>query len=121
MKCPIAIDYDKMESLKIAADWYEDNGNTVASEGLRWRFNNNKRPYLTKSLAMWFNEDAVQGLDLGDPESDLPQAVYRLLLGHTVSNHKVYQSAEQAEQDFVEAWVKAVSEGFKPNTGEKRE
>jgi uncharacterized protein (TIGR02996 family) len=99
----------------VLADWAEDNNRPQLAECLRWMIRRHKRPYHGSSGGgTWFNADTIaQGL--GDPESDIPAAVFMLLEGgNEVANHKSFTTLRAAEEAFQLAWVKAMENGWKP-------
>src|SRR5262249_18385246 len=64
--------------------------------------------------ASWFNADTVSP-GLGDPESDVPGALFELLDGgKQTANHKTFADLKSAEEAFLAAWVKARKGGWKP-------
>src|ERR1700733_14826577 len=75
------------------ADWAEDNNQAELAAGLRWVVRQQKRPYHgAAGGATWFNAETVAE-GLGDPESDIPQAVYKLLdEGREGANQKAFLS-----------------------------
>jgi uncharacterized protein (TIGR02996 family) len=92
----------------VLGDWYEDNNCPDEAACLRWMVEQHKRPYHGASRnATWFNADKVRK-GLGDPESDLPDALFRLLEGgKEIANHKRFPSARAAEEALLAAWRKA--------------
>src|SRR5262249_35900394 len=99
----------------VLADWYEDNNHPEEAACLRWMLENKKRPYHGSSpSASWFNADTVSP-GLGDPESDVPGALFELLEGgKQTANHKTFADLKSAEEAFVAAWLKARKGGWKP-------
>ena len=99
----------------VLADWYEEQGQQAAADSLRWTVRRRKRPYHgSSSIFTWFNADAI-GPGLGDPESDLPGALYKHLQGGTESaHHKSYKSLRAAEEAFQAAWSSARGGGWDP-------
>jgi uncharacterized protein (TIGR02996 family) len=99
----------------VFADWHEDNGRPAQAECLRWMIRRRKRPYHGSSkVYTWFNADTIDP-DLGDPESDLPGPVYKLLGGGEESaNHKSFRTLQAAEEAFQAAWVAAREQGWDP-------
>ena len=67
-----------------------------------------KRPYNREvRKATWFNADTIPS-GLGDPESDIPGLLFRLLEGgREVANHKIYGTVREAEEAFLTAWQQA--------------
>jgi hypothetical protein len=100
----------------VVADWAEDNNRPELAECLRWMIRQRKRPYHGASATgTWFNAETVSE-GLGDPESDIPAAVYRSLEGgKEVANHKSFPSLRAAEESFQAAWAKARAGGWVPN------
>ena len=100
----------------IFADWCEDNGRGEA-ECVRWLVDNRKRPYLmpgTGTTATWFNARAVEP-GLGDPESDIPEELYKALSGgEEQANHRTFRSLKEAEKALWDAWVRIRAGGWKP-------
>jgi hypothetical protein len=98
----------------VLADWYEDSGRADLAGCLRWMVNHKKRPYHGSSKVFtWFNADTVEP-GLGDPESDIPGAVYQLLSGGEESaNHKAFPNLRAAEEAFQAAWSAARQQGWK--------
>lgn len=97
----------------VLADWYEDNGRSDLAECLRWVSSHKKRPYHGSSKVFtWFNADRIQP-GLGDPESDIPEAVYQLLTGgQEIADHKVFPSMHAAEEALQNAWLAARQQGW---------
>ena len=100
----------------VFADWCEENDWPGLAACLRWMARRRKRPYRgTAERATWFNADTISS-GLGDPESDIPGAVYALLEGgEVVANHTAYPSLRQAEEAFYYAWQKARAGGWDPD------
>jgi hypothetical protein len=98
----------------VLADWAEDNNRPQLAECLRWMIRRQKRPYHGSSGGgTWFNAETIAE-GLGDPESDIPAAVFTLLEGgNEVANHKSFATLRAAEEAFQAAWVKAREEGWK--------
>ncbi len=93
----------------VFADWAEDNGLMDLAACLRWMVKNQKRPYKKN---VWFNADTIAN-DLGDPMSDVPGAIYKLLSGaKEIANHKTYPTAKEAEENFQVAWLAAKEAGW---------
>jgi hypothetical protein len=87
----------------VVADWYEDNGQLEGAVAQRWMVENRKRPYHGSSGTFtWFNLDSIDP-GLGDPESDIPGAIYQHLTGQETANHKTYDKLLEAETDFARA------------------
>jgi uncharacterized protein (TIGR02996 family) len=96
----------------VMADWCEEHDRTLQAECLRWMLLHRKRPHQGVSgTCSWFNADTIpQGC--GDPESDIPGAIYRHLKGQVTCNHRTYDSVRAAEDDFLAAWALARQEGW---------
>jgi uncharacterized protein (TIGR02996 family) len=92
----------------VLADWYEDNNFPDEAACLRWMIQQRKRPYHgANRTATWFNADKVR-TGLGDPESDIPAALFQLLEGgREVGNHKRFPTICAAEESLLAAWRKA--------------
>jgi uncharacterized protein (TIGR02996 family) len=99
----------------VLADWFEDNNQTEAAACLRWMIRNQKRPYHGANRgATWFNADTVAP-GLGDPESDIPGDLFKLLEGgKEVANHKSFTALRDAEESILAAWARAREGGWKP-------
>jgi hypothetical protein len=99
----------------VLADWCEDNSLSEEAACLRWMVEQRKRPYhAAERGATWFNADTVSP-GLGDPESDIPGALFKALEGgKEVANHKSFPSVRDAEESFLAAWGKARKAGWKP-------
>jgi uncharacterized protein (TIGR02996 family) len=101
----------------VLADWADDNSQPQLAECLRWMIRCQKRPYPDKSgRGTWFNAETIRkDLDLGDPESDIPAALFTQLEGgDEVKNHRLFKTLRAAEEAFQAAWVKAREKGWKP-------
>src|SRR5947209_4312189 len=81
----------------VFADWCEDNGQPGVAACLHWMVKHHKRPHSSSDQSFtWFNADEI-GPDLGDPESDIPGAIYaRLQGGQESAHHKSFPSLRQA-------------------------
>jgi hypothetical protein len=91
------------------ADRRERAGRGEEAEALRWMADRRKRPYGSseRGLYTWFNAGTIVS-GLGDPESDLPAAVFsRLKGGALVANHRSYRMLWDACEDCVAARVAA--------------
>jgi len=99
----------------VLADWFDDNNHPEEAACLRWMITHQKRPYHGSSpSASWFNADTVSP-GLGDPESDVPGALFELLDGgKQTANHKTFADLKSAEEAFLVAWLKARKGGWKP-------
>jgi hypothetical protein len=99
----------------VVADWAEDNQRPDLAECLRWMVRAHKRPYHGASGgATWFNAETVAE-GLGDPESDIPAVLFKLLEdGKEVANHKSFPSLRAAEEAFQAAWAAARTRGWSP-------
>jgi hypothetical protein len=98
----------------VLADWAEDNSRPQLAECLRWMIRRQKRHYHGSSGGgTWFNAETIAE-GLGDPESDIPAAVFTQLEGgNEVANHKSFSTLRAAEEAFQAAWVKAREKGWK--------
>ena len=86
-----------------AADWYEENGRPDMAACLRWQVAHKKRP-LGNSEWSWYN--AAYVCTGTDPESDLPDEVFRALPGveHDRWNYrKDYATLRQADEALCAA------------------
>ena len=101
----------------VFADWCEENDRPAVAACLLWMARRHKRPYQgTAGRATWFNADTIS-TGLGDPQSDIPGAVFgRLEGGKTVANHTMYPSLGAAEEAFYHAWEKAREGGWNPDS-----
>jgi hypothetical protein len=99
----------------VVADWAEDNDRADLAACLRWMIKNEKRPYHgSTGGATWFNAETVSD-GLGDPQSDIPAALFKLLEGgKEVANHKSFPSLRAAEESFQSAWAAARTRGWTP-------
>ena len=99
----------------VLADWYDDNDQADPAACLRWMIRHKKRPYHgARQGATWFNANTVAP-GLGDPESDIPEELFRLLEGgKEVANHKSFPSLREAEEALLSAWAQAQQTGWKP-------
>src|SRR5262245_12277078 len=81
------------------ADWCVENDVQGVAACLRWMVHRQKRPYRgSAGRGTWFNADTIMS-GLGDPESDIPGAVFGLLDGgQLVANHKAYTTLAKAEE-----------------------
>ena len=62
----------------------------------------------------WFDKANVPDT-LGDPGSNVPKNVYdRLEGGKVTANHKTFKTLEEAEESFLAAWLKCVSDDKDP-------
>ncbi len=94
--------------LGLVADWAEDNDQPYLAECLRWMIRQRKRPNLDVSgTGTWFNAETIPE-GLGDPESDVPAVLYKLLEGgNEIAHHKMFPTVREAEKALLMAWVKA--------------
>jgi hypothetical protein len=96
------------------ADWCEDHHRHPEAECLRWAVKNGKRCYSDGGQGAWFNAKTIAP-GMGDPESDLPEELYKQLEGGaTTANHMNFESAELAERKLLSAWAKAREAGWAP-------
>lgn len=100
----------------IFADWCDDNNQPEVAACLKWMIDRRKRPYRgSHGRATWFNADTITS-GLGDPESDIPGAIYdQLRGGQIVANHQAFASLREAEEAFYDAWQKARADGWNPS------
>src|SRR4051812_24233227 len=101
---------------EVLASWFEDNGLPEEAACLRWMLENKKWPYHggPQSPATWFDADTISP-GLGDPESDVPGAVFAYLEGGTqVRNHMTFADVKDAVEALLAAWVKARKAGWQP-------
>ncbi|TMJ00975.1 MAG: hypothetical protein E6G97_18760 [Alphaproteobacteria bacterium] len=100
----------------IVADWYEDNQEVHRAECLRWMIQQRKRPYTrADKQATWFNADRISP-GLGDPESDIPEAIFKQLEGgKPAANHITFGNFPEAEEAIQKAWAKARAGGWSPH------
>jgi uncharacterized protein (TIGR02996 family) len=105
---------DDWDLRRVVADWCEENGQSGRADCLRWMSRQKKRPYQGSSgSASWFNAETIDP-GLGDPESDIPGAVYGVLEGGTESaNHKTFPSLRAAEEAFHAAFQAARAKGWR--------
>lgn len=81
------------------------------------------RPYTDQDVKgqwVWFDGPKLLGrVDLYDPQSNLPTPVYeQMTCKDKVANYRKYDSPEKAEEDFVQAFVKARRQGWDPRSAE---
>jgi hypothetical protein len=97
----------------VLADWYEDVGQQDVADCLRWMAMHRKRPYRSGSGTYhWFNVERVT--TAADPESDIPEAVYRRLRGREGLElvFRDYDNLKSADEDFYSAWREARRHGW---------
>jgi hypothetical protein len=112
----LARDPENWQLRSVMADWCEDNDQPALAECLRWMVQHRKRPYSgASSTWTWFNADTVDAEQL-DPESDIPDRVFRHLTGQEAAHHKSYPSLRRAEEDFQAAWLAARQTEREPRT-----
>jgi hypothetical protein len=124
------LDYDPQDWLirSLLADWYADQGDSMAEDCLRWQAREQKRP-LNGGYGLrwrWYDMAEYQGrhdyLEVDDPESDLPQSLFRCLkeLSYRVTADDpvgepntlvLYPSRRAAEEDLLAAWRTALESG----------
>jgi hypothetical protein len=124
------LDYDPQDWLtrSLLADWYADQGDSVAEDCLRWQARKQKRP-LNGGYGQrwrWYDMAEYQGrhdyLEVDDHESDLPQALFHCLkeLSYRVTADDpvgepntlvLYPSRRAAEEDLLAAWRTALESG----------
>jgi hypothetical protein len=113
------------------ADWYADQGDSVAEDCLRWQAQEKKRPLSIGQRWIgqrwnWYDLATYEGrhdyLEVDDPESDLPQPLFRCLKelryrvtadGPTGEPYTLvrYPSRRAAEEDLLAAWRTALESG----------
>jgi hypothetical protein len=112
------------------ADWYADQGDSVAEDCLRWQAQEKKRPLhrtaLDRTALALVRPGQYEGrhdyLEVDDPESDLPQPLFRCLKelryrvtadGPTGEPYTLvrYPSRRAAEEDLLAAWRTALESG----------
>ncbi len=100
----------------VFADWCAENDRQGVAACLLWMVRRKKRPYRgSGGRGTWFNADTISP-GLGDPESDIPAAVFGLLEGgQAVANHKAYSTLAKAEEAFYAAWQRAREGGWDPS------
>jgi hypothetical protein len=104
---------DDWQSRSILADWFEDAGQQAFADCVRWMVKRHKRPYRsTSGTYHWFN--AARVTTESDPESDIPEVVYRLLQGREGLEmiFRDYEDLPRAEEDFYIAWQRARERGW---------
>jgi hypothetical protein len=90
-------------TMSIFADWCEENGEDILSQGLRWMAKNKRRPYRTngRTYYSWFNQNLVDDVD---KESDIPEYIYNHLKGN--NGYKEYATYMEAIVDLSGALYK---------------
>jgi uncharacterized protein (TIGR02996 family) len=104
---------DDWQTRSILADWFEESGQQACADSVRWMVAQRKRPYRSPSGAYhWFNARRVTMAN--DPESNLPETVYKLLHGSEGLQRvfRDYASLREAEEDFYAAWALALEGGW---------
>jgi hypothetical protein len=79
----------------ILADAYEETGQQSNADCQRWMVKNQKHP----SYETWFNEDTV--ITRYQPQSNLPDRIFKLLHGKDVRWWKEFDSPRQAEEEIM--------------------
>jgi hypothetical protein len=105
---------DDWQSRAILGDWFEEAGQQNFADCVRWMIDKRKRPYRsTTGTYHWFNAERVT--TASDPESDIPEAVYKLLQGREglETIFRDYKDLPGAEEDFYIAWQRARDRGWK--------
>jgi hypothetical protein len=106
----------------LLADWYADQGDSVAEDCLRWQAREKKRPLGNDPEDRWRWYDLAAYGENDDPESNLPQSLFRCLkeLSYRVTaddsagepnTHIFYPSRRAAEEDLLAAWRTALESG----------
>ena len=108
--------------LNILADHFADEGKADEAASLFWLVEKKKSPYCpTEANCAWFDGDNIVP-GLGDQESNLPGEVYKNLKGgKTVAHHMGYEDFQMCFESYMEAWIKAVKEGWNPTTWVEKE
>lgn len=105
---------DDWEARAVLADWFEEAGRQPESDSLRWMIRTRKRPYRSLTGTWhWFNDElSSTGTD---PESDIPEAIYRRMSGREGldSVFRDYGDLRQAEEDFYAGWERARQAGWR--------
>ena len=104
---------DDWQLRNVLADWYEEAGQQDVADCLRWMVQTHKRPYRSTSGAYhWFHAERVT--TASDPESDLPESVYRNMSGPEGLERvfRNYDSLKAADEDFYGAWREARRSGW---------
>jgi uncharacterized protein (TIGR02996 family) len=104
---------DDWQARQILADWFEEAGQQAHADSVRWMVRHRKRPYRSLSGTYhWFNADRVT--TAGDPESNLPEAIYALMHGSEGLETIIrdYDSLREADEDFYAAWRLAGERGL---------
>src|SRR5262249_40592049 len=89
----------------IPAHRYGEEAQHATAACLRWMIQHRKRPYpSTRGTFHWFNAPRVTTDN--DPESDIPEPVYRLLSEPGGLEHifRTYTTLRAADEDFYAAW-----------------
>ncbi len=97
----------------VLADWYEDAGQQDVADCLRWMAQHRKRPFpSTEGSYHWF--DAARDRTVMDPESTIPEPLYRRLRGKERDNKgfRDYGDLRSADEDFYRAWREARRRGW---------
>jgi hypothetical protein len=109
----LALTPNDWDTRAILADWYEESGQQFAADSIHWMIARQKRPYKsTAGTFHWFNAERVT--TAADPESDIPEAVYKQMKGKEGLEmvFRDYESIRAADEDFHSAWHKACEEGW---------
>jgi uncharacterized protein (TIGR02996 family) len=99
----------------VFADWAEDHARPELADCLRWMVRRRKRPYRASGQrGVWFDADFTPA-GLGDPESNIPGALYGYLTGGSVvAHHRIYPTLTGAEEALFGAWARAWAAGWRP-------
>ncbi len=97
----------------VLADWFEENGRQDVADCLHWMVRHHKRPYHSdRGTYHWFNIERVT--TASDPESDIPEPVYRKLTGKEGQEmvFRDYDDLRSADEDFYAGWNEARRQGW---------
>jgi hypothetical protein len=106
------------QAREILADWFEEAAQQACADCVRWMVKQHKRPYRSiTGTYHWFNAQRVT--TASDPESNIPEAIYRHLQGKEglAMFFRDYPSLRQAEEDFYRAWQQAREQGWSSHDG----
>jgi hypothetical protein len=97
----------------VLADSFEESGQQVVADCVRWMIQHHKRPYRSPDgYFHWFDAHRIR--NRVDPESDIPEEIYRHLTGSigTWAIYRTYDNLRAAEEDFHVAWQHARAGGW---------
>jgi hypothetical protein len=110
----LALSPNDWQTRAVLADWYEEAGQQAVADCLRWMIRRHKRPYPSAAGSFyWFNLERTTTET--DPESDIPEPVYRRLREGREEMELVfrgYDTLQAAEEDFHRAWGEARRQGW---------